>query len=216
MWNNQTFKVSSGSFLCNWRTTYFRLSGYRESFYSCMVSYVQFNDHLGRPQGISIMKNLVSMGRQKWQEDPQMDQLRHPCNNHPLPKRKNWQWPKQGQITITEKENGQIQSDTVQWTCSSTNSNRSYLHYITTGNILHNFHIHNFFNQHLIIFHKFTVQWTCSSTSSTDNIYIVYHNGNVHIIGVSLLCINLGCQKMFNSSVSRDRHMKYCGVKKTL
>ena len=42
------------------------------------------------------------------------------------------------------------------------------------------------------------------------------HNGNVHKLGVSLPCINLGCQKMFNSSVSRDRHMKYCGVKKTL
>ena len=38
--------------------------------------------------------------------------------------------------------------------------------------------------------------------------------GNVHKLGVSLPCVNLGCQKMFNSSVSRDRHMKYCGVKK--
>ena len=41
------------------------------------------------------------------------------------------------------------------------------------------------------------------------------HIGNVHKLGVSLPCLNLGCQEMFNSSVLRDRHMKYYGVKKS-
>lgn len=52
---------------------------------------------------------------------------------------------------------------------------------------------------------------------ATDEAHLLEnHMGNVHKLGVSLPCINLGCQKMFNSSVSRDRHMKFCGVKKSL
>ena len=51
----------------------------------------------------------------------------------------------------------------------------------------------------------------------TDEAHLLEnHTGNVHKLGVSLPCVNFGCQKMFNSQVSRDRHMKYCGVKKTL
>ena len=42
------------------------------------------------------------------------------------------------------------------------------------------------------------------------------HMGGKHKLGVSLPCVNLGCSKMFNSAVSRDRHMKYCGVGKSL
>ena len=40
--------------------------------------------------------------------------------------------------------------------------------------------------------------------------------GGKHKLGVSLPCLNLGCSKMFNSVVFRDRHMKFCGVAKCL
>ena len=52
---------------------------------------------------------------------------------------------------------------------------------------------------------------------ATDEAHLLEnHNGGKHKLGVSLPCVNLGCSKMFNSAVSRDRHMKYCGVGKTL
>ena len=40
--------------------------------------------------------------------------------------------------------------------------------------------------------------------------------GGKHKLGVCLPCVNLGCSEMFNSAVSRDRHMKYCDVAKSL
>ena len=51
----------------------------------------------------------------------------------------------------------------------------------------------------------------------TDEAHLIQnHMGGKHKFGVSLPCINLGCSKMFNSAVSRDRHMKYCGVAKSV
>ena len=42
------------------------------------------------------------------------------------------------------------------------------------------------------------------------------HMGRSHKLGVSVPCTKLGCSKMFSSTVSRDRHQKYCGVDKDI
>ena len=51
----------------------------------------------------------------------------------------------------------------------------------------------------------------------TDEAHLLenYISGK-HKLGVRLPCVNLGCLKMFNSTVSRGRYIKYCGVAKSL